>query len=183
MIKTLAIQLLWNDDGLHGEFVIIIILVDAVSIKLLVLLMHVSDLALLRNATRPLSFVARFVRLVIVVVAALGRRVGDSAQGQRQDPMTTLGRGTLCAFFSSPAIIHGVADSGMRRGAAVGSTICEEAPQLLDDQGMFPVHFSCRERTSGFLHGIRIKDRKGQILHDMFATSRVRVLSKWVPAN
>jgi hypothetical protein len=45
-----------------------IILDGSVSNDLLLLLMHVSGLALPRNATRPLSFVARFVRLVIVVL-------------------------------------------------------------------------------------------------------------------
>jgi hypothetical protein len=58
MIKRLAIQLLWNADGLYGGFVVIIILVGAVSIDLLLLLMHASGLALPRNATRPISFVA-----------------------------------------------------------------------------------------------------------------------------
>jgi hypothetical protein len=66
MIKTLAIQLLWHADGLSGGFVVIIILPGAVSIDLLGLSMQVSGLALPRNATRPLSFVARLVQLVIV---------------------------------------------------------------------------------------------------------------------
>jgi hypothetical protein len=58
MVKTLAIQLLWNADGLYS---------GAVSNDLL-LLMHVNGLALPRSATRPLSFVARLVRLAIVVL-------------------------------------------------------------------------------------------------------------------
>jgi hypothetical protein len=49
---------------------------------------------------------------------------------------------------------------------------CEEAPQLLDDQDMLPVHLVCSNVTSGFHQSIRIKDRKGRTLHDVFATSR-----------
>jgi hypothetical protein len=43
--------------------------------------------------------------------------------------------------------------------------LCEEAPQLLDDQGMLPVHSSCGDGTSGFPQSIRIKDCKDRTLH------------------
>jgi hypothetical protein len=65
MVKTLAIQLLWNADGLYGGFIVMV--AGSVSNDLL-LLMHVNGLALPRSATRPLSFVARLVRLAIVVL-------------------------------------------------------------------------------------------------------------------
>jgi hypothetical protein len=50
--------------------------------------------------------------------------------------------------------------------------VCEEAPPLLDDQGMLPVHLTCCDGTIGFPQSMRIKDRKGRTSHDMFATSR-----------
>jgi hypothetical protein len=68
--------------------------------------------------------------------------------------MTKLGRGTRCALVSSPAIIL---ESLIQVCEVAGRS---EAPHLLDNQGMLPVHFSCRDGTSGFPQSIRIKDRK-----------------------
>jgi hypothetical protein len=88
--------------GLFGR-VFIIICAGEISIELL-LLMHVSRLALPRNVPLPLSSSLDWSGSSLLWSLRYGD-VGESAQGQRHDAMTTLGV-AHCAYFLLPAIIH-----------------------------------------------------------------------------